>query len=89
MGCYPVASPVGGFIFTKVGWDGGVSNPEVKEEKTGQACAVGLFGIFAFGDASITTAKKNEDITKVATVDHDSTSVYFLFSRYCIIVTGE
>ena len=88
-GCYPVASPIGGLFVTKVGWDGGVANPDVKEEKTGQACAVGFLGMFAFGDATISTAKKNGYITRVATVDRDSTSVYLLFSRYCVIVTGE
>jgi hypothetical protein len=43
----------------------------------------------AFGDASIAEAKRRGGITTVATVDHSSTSILGLYSRFCTVVAGE
>jgi hypothetical protein len=81
-------SPVNGMI-TMVKWDGGVSNPEVSSIKTGKSCAKSILGVFASGDASIETAKKNGGISRVASVDHETTNIMHFYGQYCTIVTGE
>ena len=86
-GCASVASPVVGSV-TVTKWDGGVSNSEVAQTKTGRACAIVVFG-FGGGDASISKAMEDGSITKVANVDHSSINALGLFGKYCTIVTGE
>ncbi len=81
-------APVNGLV-TFVKWDGSVENQQVKATKIGEACAKSYLGIVALGDASIEKAKTNGSITKVATVDHETTNLYFFYGSYCTIVTGE
>lgn len=81
-------APVNGAI-TVAKWDGAVSNPEVKAVNKGESCAQSILGIAAFGDASIETAKKNGNITKVASIDHETTNILYFYGQYCTIVTGE
>lgn len=88
-GCATVASPVGaGFIYTAV--DGPVALTEnVGSRKTGKACASNVLGLIATGDASIDKARRNGEIAKVSTVDHNSFSLLFLYSKFCTVVRGE
>lgn len=86
-GCATTVSPVIGAINVSK-WNGTVSNPGVSSAKSGEACAQSLFGLFAFGDASIETAKKNAGISKVATVDHSTTNI-LVYGQYCTVVYGE
>ena len=85
-GC--AVSPVSGAI-NVAKWDGAISNPGVATQKTGEACAQSILGLVAFGDASIETAKKNAGITKVATVDHQTTNILYFYGQYCTVVYGE
>ena len=57
--------------------------------KSGQSCATNLLGLIAVGDSSISTAKEKAGISKVANIDHQSTTVLGLFSNFCTIVEGE
>ena len=88
-GCAVVASPVGnGFAYTSV--KGPVATGTTTgASHEGRACASNYVGFIALGDASIAAAKQQGGITSVASVDHDSTSVLGLFSRFCTIVRGE
>ena len=86
-GC--VTSPLAGGLYTDVKWDGSVANPTVTAQKIGTACATGILGLVATGDASIEAAKRNGNITKVATVDRNSTGIAFFYAEYCTIVSGE
>ncbi len=70
-------------------WDGGVSNPTVTSPKKGEACAMSILGLVAVGDASIEGAKKDGGITKVATVDHSTLNILYLYGQYCTVVHGE
>ena len=70
-------------------WDGAINNPGIGTQKQGEACAKSVLGVYAFGDASIETAKKNAGITKVATVDHATTNILYLYGQYCTVVYGE
>lgn len=56
--------------------------------KVGKTCAANYLGIFATGDMSVETAKKNGKITKVATVDRDIKNM-IIFAEVCTIVTGN
>ncbi len=85
-GC--VQSPTGpGLIYMNVkgplGPAGGTETP-----KKGQACARVLFHLFAWGDASIETAKRNGGITEVTTLDHESFNLIG-FGSFCTNVYGS
>lgn len=82
-------SPVAGGIVTATQWSGGVSNPGVESTRTGEACAQSVLGLVAVGDASIHAAKRNGQITNVATVDHKTTNVAYFFGQFCTVVRGE
>lgn len=56
--------------------------------KVGEACANTFLALFATGDASIETAKRNGGITEVTTVDHRSRNIIG-FGSFCTIVTGS
>ncbi len=56
--------------------------------KTGTACAKGILGIVATGDASIEAAKRAGGIKKVTSVDHHSKWM-IVYGEFCTIVTGE
>lgn len=84
-GC--VYSPVGGAIYTDVK---GPLSPATGTAtgKTGTACAQGILGLIATGDASIEAAKRAGKITKVTSVDHHSKWMV-VFGEFCTVVTGE
>lgn len=56
--------------------------------KTGTATAVRVLGVWVKGDASIATAARSADITRIATVDQRTTSVLGLYYRTTCIVNG-
>ncbi len=88
-GCAVVSSPVGnGTLFTST--KGPITATDsVASSKTGEACAQSILGLIVNGDASIVTAKKAGNISKVATVDHSSLAFLGLYSQFCTQVTGE
>ena len=58
--------------------------------KRGEGCAMSILGIFASGDASAAAAAKQAGITKISTVDGSGGSILgFVYSTYCVVVTGE
>ena len=81
-------SPVSGAV-NVAKWDGAISNPGINNKKTAKVCAQSVLGLFAFGDASIETAKREGGITKVATVDHETFNVFYFYGQYCTVVYGE
>ena len=88
-GCAVVASPVGnGALFTATKGPVTATNLE-SASKSGEACSQNLLGFIVSGDASIATAKKAGNISKVATVDHSFVSFLGLYSQFCTQVTGE
>ena len=82
-GCAVVSSPVGnGTLFTST--KGPITATDsVASSKTGEACAQSILGLIVNGDASIVTAKKAGNISKVATVDHSSLAFLGLYSQFC------
>ncbi len=88
-GCAVVSSPVGnGALFTSVKGPL-VATDSSAASKTGEACAQNILGFVASGDASIVAAKKAGNISKVASVDHNSVAFLGLYSQFCTQVTGE
>ena len=85
-GC--VQSPTGpGLIYMNVQGPLGPAGGTATSKK-GTACARGLFHLFAWGDASIESAKKNGRITEVTTIDHKSFN-FIGFMSFCTQVYGS
>lgn len=85
-GC--AASPISG-VFSHSDWDGNVVDNTIEPLKTGKSCSKSILGIFAFGDASLSGAMKDGDISKVAYFDHQSTNIAYFYGQYCTIVKGQ
>lgn len=83
-----LVTPQGGVIYHDVKY-GVDATPLAEAPKTGEACVNSVLGLVASGDASIEQAKKNGDIKEVATVNAHSTSILFVYNKYCTIVTGK
>jgi hypothetical protein len=54
----------------------------------GEACATGILGLVAFGDASLAAAKKAGGITDVHSVEYSGTSILGIYSRGCTVAIG-
>jgi hypothetical protein len=58
--------------------------------KTGKACAHGVLGLVAWGDASQQTAALNGGITTVHAADETRMGILtFVYREYCTVVSGE
>ena len=59
-------------------------------EKTGEACATGILGAVAWGDASLDAAKKAARVTEVHSVEFRPTVVFFgAYYEACTVVHGR
>ncbi len=89
----PVASPVFGCIYTGVRGPIAIANNDNyfgSNSKIGTASCFSLFGLFAFGDASIQRAMENGGIRRIYSVDYQSNSFLLgLIAKYKTIVNGE
>jgi hypothetical protein len=56
--------------------------------KMGKSCARVFLALFAWGDASIASAKRNAGIIEVTTVDHASFN-FVGFGSFCTLVYGR
>jgi len=88
MGCAMVVAPVNGGIYT------GLTAPVTATSNTGCAKVgtgecTSILGLLAIGDCSISAAMKNGNITKIQHVDHDATSILWIYAKYTIKVYGE
>jgi hypothetical protein len=57
--------------------------------KVGTAESVSVLGLVAVGDASIQTAAKNGNITKIKYVDYEVSNVLGIYGTYKTIVYGD
>ncbi len=93
VGCAAPIYPVGA-IYNNVKTPSPLTQVEAQGEnkagpKQGKACATGILGLVAWGDATVDTAKKAGGITDVHTVEWDSTAVLGpIYFKACTIVTG-
>lgn len=58
-------------------------------EKMGEACATGILGVVATGDASIHAAKQAGGITSVHSVELKRFDILGLYTKGCTVVTGS
>lgn len=83
-----VQSPTGpGLIYMNVKGPLGAASA-TESPRTGKSCARVFLALFAWGDASIDSAKKDAGITQVATVDHESFN-FIGFGSFCTVVHGS
>lgn len=58
--------------------------------KIGEACAMNILGLVSIGDASLETAARNGGIQRINTMSYSfMNALFILYSRYCLIVTGD
>jgi hypothetical protein len=85
-GC--VQSPTGpGLIYMNVKGPLGPAGGESTSRK-GKSCARVVLALFAWGDASIESAKRDGGIRTVTTIDHESFNLIG-FGSFCTVVYGE
>jgi TRL-like protein family len=65
------------------------SGPAKTGDKHGEACATGILGAAAFGDASLDAAKKAGGITEVHSVEFHGTNILGLYTQGCTEVHGK
>ncbi|TGJ99682.1 TRL-like family protein [Leptospira semungkisensis] len=57
---------------------------------TGTACSRSILGLVAFGDSSLTAAKANGKITKIAAVNYEQFAVLEgVYHSFCTVVSGN
>lgn len=58
-------------------------------DKHGEACATGILGAVAFGDASLDAAKKAGGVSEIHSVEFHGTSILGIYSQGCTEVHGK
>ena len=87
-GCAMVQTPALGWIYTDVqGPIAATSNNA--GTRIGKSCASSILGLFASGDASINTARRNGRIREITSVDHESNSILGIYAKICTVVRGK
>ena len=80
--------PTGGAIYHNIKY-GLNATDNAAATKTGKACQSSILGLVGTGDASISAAKKEGEITEVSSIDASSFSVLYFYNEYCTIVKGK
>jgi hypothetical protein len=65
------------------------SGPGKSGDKQGEACATGILGVVAFGDASLDAAKKAGGVTEVHSVEHHGSNILGIYVQGCTIAVGK
>jgi hypothetical protein len=65
------------------------NNDDVKPIRTGKACVHSVLQLVSAGDGGIDAAKREGNITKVASVDYDFMNILGIYGEYCTVVKGE
>jgi len=88
-GCVFGPSPLQGSLYTDVKYPSDSPNQAKIVEKKGEACATGILGLVATGDASLEAAAKDGKITQITAVDYHYNNILGLYAKYCTVVKGE
>jgi hypothetical protein len=93
MGCTAFGYPTGS-LYTGTQVPHGMmrmegAGPNKGGAKTGEACATGILGIAAFGDATLASAKKAGGVTDVHSVEFGGMSILGIYTQGCTIVYGN
>lgn len=66
------------------------TGPARTGDRSGQACATGVLGMVAWGDATLDAAKKSAAITEVHSVEFKPTVVFLgAYYQACTVVHGK
>jgi TRL (tRNA-associated locus)-like protein len=87
-GCFTVATPVFGFIYTDVKWAGAVGDA-MGHNKSGSAEAMSVLGLVGVGDCSIEAAAAKGQVNKIHHVDFHSWSILGVYGKLTTTVYGE
>ena len=82
-------SGTGGAFITLGTVEGIAATAHKPGTKTGMACTMNILGIYAAGDAGISTAAKTVGIQNIATVERQYTNYAGIYGKMCTIVTGN
>jgi hypothetical protein len=77
-----------GFIYTDASTSEGAGENNLGRKK-GEACATSILGLVTTGDAGIKTAAEAAGITQIASIDQSFTNVLGIYSKFCVIVSGD
>lgn len=77
-----------GFIYTDAGTASHATENNLGRKK-GEACASSILGWVTTGDAGIKTAAEAAGITQIASVDSTFTNILGIYSKYCVVVSGD
>ncbi|XDD46139.1 TRL-like family protein [Leptospira sp. WS39.C2] len=83
--------PTHGYIVTETQFPG-TFNPEnnVKADKEAKGCQYTVLYLVTYGDAGAGSVAHKNGITKIATIDHSTFSLFSgLIRNYCTFVVGE
>lgn len=91
-GCEGASTPAWGCALTANVKGPGAPGELARGSREGQACAYNILSLFAWGDVRIKTAMQNGGITEISSVDSKTFQLlplFYGFSRYCTVVSGE
>ena len=93
LGCGGYGYPIGS-LYTGTQVPHGInrnemSGPGKSGDKAGEACATGILGAAAFGDARLDAAKKAGGITEIHSVEFHGTNILGLYTQGCTEVHGK
>lgn len=82
--------PVYGSLYTSTTFAGEV-NPanDVVAQKTATGCHRNLIFLFTWGDAGAGDIANANGIKRIATIDHSTQNILYLYREYCTIVSGQ
>ena len=86
--CASVRGPVPGYWYTDT-FSGVTATSNQAGNRIGESCAMTYVGLYATGDASIESARRNGGITLITSVDEHSYSILGIYGKYCMIVRGR
>lgn len=79
------------FLFTSTKFPGEY-NPanDVKSAKTAEGCSHSILYLIGFGNSGAGQIAKSNNISRIATIDHSTFSLFsVIYRNYCTIVTEE
>lgn len=86
---YPVGSLYSGIQVPSANNRNELSGAAKSGDKHGEACATGILGAVAFGDASVDAAKKAGGITEVHSVENHFMTILGIYTQGCTEIHGK
>src|ERR1700712_795123 len=90
VGCGALGGYPSGSLYTGTETPHGMDRTETSGagktgDKSGEACATGILGIVAFGDASLNSAKKAGGISDLHSVEFHNTNILGIYTQGCTV----